>query len=88
MISQEVLNLVTQTVWNTPGNEWMPKDFLDHSPTEHATQDNFHDVDIEHFCVAMVHLKTGETTTQYKKLTRDADSEVRKTWQTEFGKEI
>ena len=23
MISQEALNLVTQTVWNTPGDEWM-----------------------------------------------------------------
>ena len=34
MISQEALNLVTQTVWNMSGDEWMPRDFLDHSLTE------------------------------------------------------
>ena len=84
MISQEGLNLVTQTVWNIPGDELMPRDFLDHSPTERATQDNFHDVDIEHFCAAMVHPKTGETITQYKKLARDAVPEVRETCQTGF----
>ena len=66
----------------------MPRDFLDHSPTERATQDNFHETDIEHFCAAMVHPKTGETITQYKKLAKDADPEVRETWQTGFGKEI
>ena len=88
MISQEALNLVTQTVWNTPGDEWTPRDFLDHSPTGRATQANLHNVNIEHVCVAMVHPKTGETITQYKKLARDADPEVRETWQTGFGKEI
>ena len=36
----------------------------------------------------MVHPKTGETITQYKKLARDPDPEVRETWQTGFGKEI
>ena len=66
----------------------MQRDFLDHSPIERATQDNFHDVDIERFCVATVHPKTGETITQYKKLARDADPEVRETWQTGFEKEI
>ena len=88
MISQEALKLVTQTVWNTLGNEWRPSDFSDHSPTECATQDNFHDVNVEHFCAAMVHPKTGETITQYKKLARDADPDVQETWQTGFGKEI
>ena len=71
MISQEVLNLITQTVWNTPGDEWMTKTFLDHSPTERATQDNFHDVDIKHFLAAIVHQKTGENITQYKKLAKN-----------------
>ena len=66
----------------------MPRDFLDHSSTERATIDNFHDVDIEHFCVAMVHPKTGETITQHNKLARDADPEVQETWQTGFRKEI
>ena len=66
----------------------MPRDFLDHSPTERATQDNFHNLDIEHFCAAVVHPKTGETITQYKKLAQDAGPEVRETWQTGFGKEI
>ena len=79
MIFQEALHLVTQTVWNTPGDEWMPRDFLDHSPTEHTTQDNLHNVDIEHFCAAMVNPKTVETITQYKKLAQDTDPEVRET---------
>ena len=77
-----------QMVWNTSGDEWMPRGCLDHSPTERATQDNFHDVNIEHFCAAMVHPKTGETITQYKRLARDADPEVRETWQTSFGEEL
>ena len=36
----------------------------------------------------MVHPNTGETITQYKKLAKDANPEVRETWQTGFGKEI
>ena len=79
MISQEALNLVTQRTWNTPGDEWTPRDLLDHSPTERATQDNFHEADIEHFCAAMVHPKTGKTITQYKKLAKDANPEIRET---------
>ena len=88
MISQEALHLITQAVWNTPGNEWMPRDFLDHSSIERATQDNFHDIDIEHFYTALVHLKMGETITQFKKLAQDSDPGVQETWQTGFGKEI
>ena len=49
MISQEASNLVTQTVWNTSDDEWTPRDFFDRSPTERATQDDFHNVDIKHF---------------------------------------
>ena len=55
---------------------------------ERATQENFHYVDINHFCVTMVHPDIGETVTQYKKLARDANPETRETWQTGFGKEI
>ena len=66
----------------------MPRDFLDHSPTERATQDNFHDANIEHFCAEMVHPKMGETITQYKRLAQDANPEVQETWQIGFGKEI
>ena len=50
-----------------------PKDFLDHSLTEYATQENFHDVDINQLCAAMVHLDIGETIIQYKKLALDAN---------------
>ena len=88
IISQEAVNQLTQMVWDTPGEEWMPRDFLDHSPTERATQENFHNVNIDHFCAAMVHPDTGETITQYKKLARDSNPKIRETWQTGFGKEI
>ena len=59
IISQEVINLVTQRVWDTPGGTWTPKYILVHSPTERASVDGFHGVDIDHFCAAAVHLDTG-----------------------------
>ena len=84
------MNLVTQSqrVWDTPGEEWTPRDFLDHSPTELVTQEKFHDVDVDCFCTAMVHQDTEETIIQYKKPTRNTNPEIRETWQTGFGKEI
>ena len=88
MLSQEALDLVTQLAWDTPGEEWTLRYFLDHSPTECVTKDNFHDVNIEHLCVAMVHPKTGETIAQYKKLSQDAATEILETWQPGFGKTI
>ena len=88
MLSQEALNLVTQMVWDTPGEEWTPRDFLDHSSKERATPDNFHKIDVKHFCAAVVHPKTGETMTQYKRLTGDVNPELRETWQTGSGKEL
>ena len=63
MISQEALDLVTQMAWDTPGEEWTPRDFLHHGPTEQMTPDNFHDVNIEQFCTTMVHPKSGEIIT-------------------------
>ena len=64
IILREAVNLLTQRVRDTPREELTPKDFLDHSPTERAKQDNFHGVYIDHFCAAMVHSDKGETITQ------------------------
>ena len=52
---------------NTPGNEW----------TERTTQDNFHGVDIKHFCATMVTQRREKLSLSTKKLTREADPEVR-----------
>ena len=79
MLSQEAVNLLTQKVWDIPGEERTPRDFLYHSPTERATQENFNDVDINHLCAAMVHPDTGEIITQYKRLARDTAPEIRET---------
>lgn len=58
MISQESADLVTQRVCDTPGEEWIPRDLLDHSPTERATQEKCYKFDINRFCKIMVHLDT------------------------------
>ena len=89
LISQEAVNLLTKQVWDAPYDRWTPRDILHHSPTERQTSENFHDVDIEHFCAAVIHLDTGETVTQYKKLANDPNNEkLRETWRTGFGKEV
>ena len=64
MISQEAVNLLTKQVWDTPDEIWTPRDTLDHSTTERNTRENFQDIDIEHFCAAVIHPDTGETVTQ------------------------
>ena len=71
MISQEAVNLLTTQVWDTPNDLWTPRDILENSPTERATSENMYDVDISHFCAAVVHPDTGETITKYKKLAND-----------------
>ena len=87
MISQEAVNLLAKQVWDTPDELWTPKDILEHSPTERNTRYNFHDIDIEHLCAAVIHPDTGETVTQYKKLANDPkNAKLRETWRTGFGK--
>ena len=41
LVSNEVVNPLSQCVWDTPGEEWTPSDFLDHSRTECVTPNNF-----------------------------------------------
>ena len=50
------------------------------------TQVSTDSVDIEHFCVSVVHLTTGEAITSYRKLAKD--EELKETWTTGFVKEI
>ena len=66
LIAQEALNSLTYQVWDTPDDRWTPRDILDHSPTERQSQENFYDVNIEHFCAAVVHPDAGDTMTKYK----------------------
>jgi hypothetical protein len=51
-------------------------------------QKEFPAVDIEHFCVPVVHPKTGEVITKYRKLANDPDPEIRQTWRHGLGKEF
>ena len=89
LVSQEALNLLTSKVWDAPDDTWTPRDILEASPTERPTAGtNVHDVNIEHFCAAVVHPDTGETITKYKKLATDSNKELRETWQTAMGKEV
>ena len=76
-------------MWDAPDDRWTPRDILDHSPTERQSHENFYDLDIEHFCAAVVHPDTGETITKYKKLANDPNNaELRELWQTAMGKEV
>ena len=65
IISQEAVNYITKQVWDSPHDHWTPADILEASPTLRATGNAMHDVDIEHFCAAVVHPDTGETVTKY-----------------------
>ena len=66
IISQESINLVTNTVYGDTSNLWLPDDFITASPTAKPT--NTYDVDLEHDCATVVHPVTGVTITQYMKL--------------------
>ena len=61
---------------------WTPNKYLQFDPANTGMEA----VDIEHFCVPVVHPTTGETITSYKKLAKD--EELKETWTTEFGKEF
>jgi hypothetical protein len=67
-ISQETVYLVIQRVWDTPGEEWTPTEFLDHKPKGRTTRENFHDVDIDHIYAAMVPPDTGKASSNTKGL--------------------
>ena len=89
IISQEALNLLTDRVWDESPTLWTPREFLESYPTEIKTGESIFDVDIEHFCAAVIHPETGETITKYKVLANDQrNPELRETWRTAFGKEV
>ena len=68
IISQEALNLfLTDQVWIAPDDAWIPREILEHSPKEQASKEMFYDVNIEHFCAAVVNPTIGKHITQYKK---------------------
>ena len=76
-------------MWDAPDEIWTPRDILDHIPTELNTRENFHEVDIGHFCAAVIHPDTGKIVTQYKKLANDPNNaKLIETWRTGFGKEV
>ena len=88
MISQEAVNYLTDKVWDCTTGVWAAKEILVEEATNTDHQNNLQDVDVEHFCAAVVHPETGETITQYKKLINDPNPTLRRTWKTAFGKEV
>ena len=58
-----------------------PNKYLQFDPANTGT-----DIDIEHFCVPVVHPETGKTITSYKKLAKDMVT--KETWTIGFGKEF
>ena len=71
-----MVNLLTQKLFDTQDEDGTPGDFLDYSPTERAPLKNYHAVDIDHFCAAMVHTDIRKTIPQYKKLAQDSNPEI------------
>ena len=88
MISQEALNLITDTSYQMSNKAWTPttNDFISSSPTSTDHRTSRYDVDIEHFCAPVVHPVTGKTISNYKTLARDPIT--RETWTTALGKEF
>ena len=82
MISQEAVNLLTNIVYKDVRNMWLSDDFITDSSTSKSP--DHYDIDIKHFCAAVVHPETGETITQYNKLAKDPAT--RDVWQQSFGK--
>ena len=78
IISQQVINFLTDDVWNNSPQIYTPENLR---PKEDATATN-----LEHLGMPMVHPTTGETILSYKKLMNDpATMEI---WQTAFGKDF
>ena len=69
IISQEAINLVTNTVYGDTINRCLPDDFITVIPTAKPT--NAYDIEVEHYCAPVVHPVTGVTITQYRKLAND-----------------
>ena len=85
MISQEVINFVTESVHGTNMDIWTPEVFLT-ADTSSSYGTSNHDADLEHFCAPVVHPEMGETITRYKKLQRDPI--MKEVWTKALGKEF
>ena len=64
----------------------MPASILDRGPTTKPSEENRYGLEIEHLCVPVIHLTTGETITQYKLLVKDPAR--KKGWSTDLRKEF
>ena len=85
IISQEAINLVTNTVYGDTIKCWLPDDFITASPT--AKQTNAYNIEVDHYCAPVVHPVTDVTITHYRKLANDpVTSEIWK--EHAFGKEF
>ena len=62
MISQEAVNFVTNKVRNFTDSIWSAKKILVEEATDKGNANNLQNIHIEHFCAALVHPDTGETT--------------------------
>ena len=71
MIFQEAITLVTEdTYYGIHIDIWTPELFLTADTlSSHGTSNC--DADMEHFCAKVVHINTGKTVTNYKKLVND-----------------
>ena len=63
LILQEALNMVINITWDNTEDIRIPRDLLIGNMTERSNKHNTYDVDIEHFCAAVMHPDTGETIT-------------------------
>ena len=84
IVSQETVNLVTKKVlYGGPVYHWTPRSFVTASRT---TRNANLDVNIEHFCVPVIHPITGKTITKYQKFVKNPVKHY--IWSTAFGKEF
>ena len=50
-----------------------------------TTEETHYQENIQHFCAPVIHSRTGELITSYKRLSKDL--ELKEVWETGFGKE-
>ena len=60
--------MISTQCYSNPSTTWIPDSLVVASKPTGQTP---YDVNIKHYCVPVVHLVTGETITQYKKLAKD-----------------
>jgi hypothetical protein len=78
IISQQALHLLANNVCYNSNPNFTPRNL--------RPQDQTHATNLEHLAMPMIHPKTGETITSYKKLMHNPTT--RDIWQTAFGKDF